>query len=141
MVWRITLVLFCLSWGSHAQDLTAIELALLDESRAWTLAAESSTGLTDYFTHERERLTTERADLAQERASFDSERARFQRERAVYATLRAQLSSDRQQTDEDSTRLDARAKRLARVEWTMKAAPFVAGGLFAAGLLTGLALR
>jgi ElaB/YqjD/DUF883 family membrane-anchored ribosome-binding protein len=140
-MWRYLCVALLLAWPSHATDWSEIESALLDEQRAWTLASESSTGLTDYFASERLRLTSEREGLAREKASLETERLQWQQERDALETLRRQLVSDRKQIAEDSTRLDAREKQIERVGWMLRAAPWVAVGVFAAGVVVGVVVR
>ena len=133
-------VLLLVAWPSLALDWTPIEQALLDEQKAWMLASDSSTALTGYFKDEAVRLTAEKTAFEGEKRDFQDERTRFAEEKSAHETLRRQLSLDRQQIGEDSKRLDERVAALERAEWIRRATPWVAAGVFAAGMLTGALL-
>ena len=137
MRWCIFAALL-LAWPLTAQSLDEIEKALLDEQKAWTLAAESSTGLTDYFASERQRLSSERSALESERLSLTTENERLAQEKSALEGLRLQLRSDRRQISEDSKRLDEREKRISLLR---RVAPWAAAVVFGAGLVAGLAVK
>jgi ElaB/YqjD/DUF883 family membrane-anchored ribosome-binding protein len=130
---------------SHGQELSGTEKALLEEQRLWMIVNENSPGVVNFFSEEGKRLIDERAALqleksafAQEKQDLTTERQNFAKEKAGLELSKQQVSSDRKQIEEDSKSIDAREQRVARVEAIMKAAPWVAVGVFAAGVVVGI---
>jgi ElaB/YqjD/DUF883 family membrane-anchored ribosome-binding protein len=144
MRWCICAAL-CLASLSHGLELSETEKALLDERRFWLIVNENSPGLTAFFETEKAQLIDERTALQQERSALRQEKSDFQiekdglrQERNVLDLLHSQVNSERKQIAEDSKSIDVREKRVARVEAALKVAPWVAVGVFAAGVVVGV---
>ena len=136
MRWFICAAL-CLAWPIAAESWREIEPSLQKIERGLLLIDSSTTGISDYFASERLRLQSDEASLIAKQASLQAESERLAMENDSLVKRGLALTSRETGLEKRGQSLDERAARIDRVAWMLRAAPWVAGGVFAAGVVVG----
>ena len=144
---RFTFALCLLAWPMHGQPSSRIETLLLqtDEHLIATELLLSRTGssldVIDSIWTEREASLQQTETRLDERESgLLSKESNLESRETQLKQRDARLRQREQAIEKRSSSIDAREVRVQRTEKLLKAAPWVAGGLFVLGVVTGVGL-
>lgn len=147
MRWCICAALL-LAWPIAADSLSEIEPHLKRIDEGLTLTEQSTSGISDYFKSERQRLESERRDLQierddlmRERQALSQESERLARESDSLRERELALLSRERALLERGRLLDEREKRIERAERLTRAAPWVLLGALAGGFALGMVVQ